>query len=456
MRRFLPGLLAFAIAFGVYYAGYEQTFISANGDEPHYVVEAYSVLTDGDRDLRDDYADAETISRYFVGALGPGGQAFAYTSSPRIVSIHQVGLPVLLVPAVGLGDDLRAVRIELLLLAAFAAAQLLLLLRDLRIAGAFWTWFTWAAVAFSAPLVLFSFQVYPELPAAALVLLALRAAVAVPVRRWRLVAGAVAAALLPWLHVRYLLLAAPLTFALAWRATRAVPGLPGRGERLRAAAPVLGPAAVSLLALGVAFAAWYGSPLPNAPYSRSPDPDVWRNTHLDFLYSYGLGQILSPRHGWWPAAPLGALAVAATPLLWRRYRWWAVLGLATAAVYAATSFTVNPGHALPARYLVVLIPLSAIPLLVAVADVPVSRLALVPLALLGFALSVDAVEHVFAWFPSSVPYVDSPLPRRLRAAWPDMSPRPGDRYPEAALAGLWLAGVAMFGALLAAARSRRA
>jgi hypothetical protein len=179
------------------------------------------------------------------------------------------------------------------------------------------------------------------------------------------------------------------------------------------------------------------------------------NTHLDFLYSYGLGQVLSPLHGWWPAAPLAALAVAALPLLWRRWRWWAVLGIATAAAYAAAAFTVNPGQALPGRYLVVLAPLTAIPLLVAVVDVPVTRVAFVALTVLGFALSVDAVDHIFQWFPTSVPYVDSPLPRHLRAIWPDMAPRPGDQFPEVGRAALWVAGTAFVGALMFSAQRRR-
>ena len=97
-RSALPYALAFLLAFGVYYAAYKKMDPVAQGDEPHYVIEALSLAHDGDRDLRDDYYDRSEVGGV-LGLLGIDLHAYRYTSSRRLVSVHSVGLPALLAPA---------------------------------------------------------------------------------------------------------------------------------------------------------------------------------------------------------------------------------------------------------------------------------------------------------------------------------------------------------------------
>jgi hypothetical protein len=451
-RRLLPAAAAFLVAFAVYFAAEDHMGQLTVGDEPHYVLEAHSLAEDGDRDLADEYRDRALWSKFFTfPVLSPDLQAFDYTGH-GLISVHNIGLPALVAPAAALSDKVRPIRIELVLIAAFAAAMLLGLLRDLRLAGPVWTAVVWAFVAFSAPLTMFAGEVYPEVAAAALMLVGVRAALRGPASRGWLAAGSLAAAAMPWLHVRFTLLAVGIVAAIAlrcWPARRDT----GWGPVALAVAPLL----VSLAVMAIAFQAWYGSPLLNAQYGGPVPEGFASHTDRRFLYGVGLGQLLSPEFGLLPVTPVAILALAAIPLTWRRYGWWGAYATAVAAAYAAVCFTGNTGTAFPARFLVVLLPLAAVPLLVAVADAPVVRPVLVLLGLAGFAFALDGVYHPGEWYNLNDGLIDTPLGRRTHAAWPRMlsAPSESDRYPGGALAAVWLAWIAFAAALLYAARRPR-
>ena len=454
LRRAAP-LLPLVVAFVVYYAAYDHNQLVPTGDEPFYILEAHSLVDDGDRDLRNQLADRALIASFYPGRLSPTAQVFAYTSSPRRVTAHHVGLPVLIAAPVALNRRVKAIRIELIVISAFAAWLLWSLLRSLRIAGTAWTAAVWAAVAFSAPLVLYSSQIYPEIPAATLVLLALRMLVVARPRTWQLAICACALAALPWLHVRYLMLAAPLAIALVLRARGAAPDAPRRAWW------TLAPLGVSLLAMAVAFQAWYGSPLLNAQYQSPPVPSWYQSTDLSFVYVSGLGSLLGPQIGWLPVAPVAILAVPATVLVVDRYRWWGALGVAGAFAYVALTLTAYIGYSFPARYLVPVMPLAAIPLLLAVRMLWPVRIAFVALALLGLALARDAALHPLGWYPDGSGYLGTSLGRKIHAAWPDLVPDPSvveraaNHYPDGALTALWIGGLAFVAMLmLAAVRNR--
>jgi hypothetical protein len=451
-RRMLSFAAVFIAAFAVYFVAMDRMNQPAVGDEAHYILEAHSLVEDGDRDLADDYADRALWSQFVpFRTFTPELQAFDYNGR-GVISIHNVGLPVLIAPAVAMFDSLRAVRVDLLFIAALAAAMLLGLLRDLRIAGPVWTVAVWAIVAFSAPLTMFAGEAFPEMTAAALVLIGVRAALRGPAARGWFAAGALAAAALPWLHVRFALLAVGIVAALAaraWPARREAGWLP--------LAMTIAPLVVSLLAMGVAFNDWYGSPRLDAQY-RDPAPaGVGSHTDGPFLYTIGLGQFLSPESGLLPVAPVMILALAGLPLLWRRFGRWSVYATTVGAAYAAVCLTVNPATAFPGRYLVVLLPLAAVPLLVAVADAPVVRPVVALLGVVGFALTVDGVTHPTAWYRVGDGLINSPLGRKLHDAWPNMSiPFAVDHYPDAALAFAWLGWIGFATLLVWAGRRRRA
>src|SRR5207237_2278877 len=65
------------------------------GDEPHYLVMAHSLWTDGDLDLTDEF-EGQEYSAFFNGRLAPHPSP----SSPRghLYSLHSPGLPLLILP----------------------------------------------------------------------------------------------------------------------------------------------------------------------------------------------------------------------------------------------------------------------------------------------------------------------------------------------------------------------
>jgi hypothetical protein len=64
------------------------------GDEPHYLVMAQSLLSDGDLDLTDEFAGRE-----YAGFAGTRQPHTSPRAAGRIYSIHTPGLPALLLPA---------------------------------------------------------------------------------------------------------------------------------------------------------------------------------------------------------------------------------------------------------------------------------------------------------------------------------------------------------------------
>ena len=67
---------------------------SASGDEPHYLIIAHSLVTDGDLDLANNYAQND--GRFFGhDGLDMGVHAIPARSG-RVRSIHDVGLAVAL------------------------------------------------------------------------------------------------------------------------------------------------------------------------------------------------------------------------------------------------------------------------------------------------------------------------------------------------------------------------
>ena len=145
---------------------------SITGDEPFYLVTTQSLLQDGDLDLRQQYA-SESYRSFFDHAEPLWRQADPLPDG-RLLSPHQPGLSVLLIPGFALGGLLGA-QIQMLLIAAatFALAYHLIA----RETGRRWlAWGTTAVVALSPPAFVYATEIYPEMPAALCVVGALFAA----------------------------------------------------------------------------------------------------------------------------------------------------------------------------------------------------------------------------------------------------------------------------------------
>lgn len=62
--------MALAVAlFGAYYGTYEAMNYAATGDEPHYLLEARSLAFDGDRDMRNNYANPVEVKKVYGGSF---------------------------------------------------------------------------------------------------------------------------------------------------------------------------------------------------------------------------------------------------------------------------------------------------------------------------------------------------------------------------------------------------
>jgi hypothetical protein len=175
--------------------------------------------------------------------------------------------------------------------------------------------------------------------------------------RWLVPIGA-ALAVLPWLHTRFALLALTMAAAVAGRTV----GLPYAHKRLAAFAVVPIASAVAWFSF---FYVIYGTPNPAAPYGGAVQTEV-RN-----LARGAAGLLLDQQFGLLSTAPVFLLAIAGLmAMLWRGPRRLAVELLIVVAVYfvAVAEFHMWwGGYSAPARFLVPLTLLLAIPMAIAFA-----------------------------------------------------------------------------------------
>jgi hypothetical protein len=442
VAQLAPFVLAFAAYLGVYLAMRPET----TGDEPHYLLVAESIAYDGDVDLRNDYASRERVSKVTnVFPLDYNYEAAVYTHSGELRPAHGVGLSAFLAPAFALGG-LTGARIAMVFVAALLADQLYRLLRDLRLRR----WFrnlAWVAVVLCLPVLAFSSQIYPELPGALLLVVSLRIMIVGASLPAALALGSTAAAVLVWLHVRYLILsvAVLLGLAIAACAKRGQAADPPRSRRLpdraRAAVaatsayamtalknwrtvalPILVPYAIAFGLLAVAYQRWYGSPDPRAPYSAFSNANVG-SAGWGFLYDYVLRDLLNPVAGWIPYAPVHWLGFAALGCLvvWFGWRAAACVAAAVAYEFVVASAGASVGWGFPGRYPMIVIPLIAIPIALVIQQVRAARFVFIPL----LALSLVFASVAIADFQGLLPLGDKPRMFGLRttaAAFPYAHP----------------------------------
>jgi len=403
----------------VVYVGFAvRTDSLLQGDQPHYALEAYSIADDGDRNLEDDYRDMALVQRVWnQPTFLP--QAYHYRPGGPLVSWHAPGLAVLLAPAAGFGKTVEAMEIEMAAIAAIGAWLLFGILARLVPGRAWLRWTIWAGVVFALPVLGYANQLFPDLPAAVLVLAVVRILVARRVGVPGALAASACAAALPWLHVRFWLVAVALALAIA---VRAIADADGRGRSLSAAGAVVVPMALSLALTAVANQAWYGSPSLTAashpPVFRVASADrappgqrAQRTSTMDLgealsaspdrLYR-GVGRSLfSARSGWLPYVPVAVLGVAAALALAVRGNRWMAYGLLVALAYLVQLAVAGtlPGYVIPGRFELVLAPVVALPLLLAADRLRWLRVAVMPLVVLGIAVALGARMHIGALYP---------------------------------------------------------
>jgi hypothetical protein len=321
-------------------------------DEPQYLLSAISLAEDHDLDIADELAARRWLA--FHQAQLPE-QTVALPDGRR-VSPHDPLLPLLLAVPTALGGWVGAKLAMAAMAAALAALLLWTAVRRFRVPLA-------AAVAvglvlgLSPPLAVYGTQIYPELPAGLVVLVAVAALTGRAGRRQALVVGACVVAL-PWLATKYAPVAACLALlelAILWRA-----GLK------RAAAATVAALACAGAAYLAAHQAIYGG---WTPYAAG---DFFAGDELGaagFAPNYAgrsvrlVGLLVDRGFGltaWQPAWLLAVPALAA--LARRRPAGWAALAAPALTGWLVATFVALTMHGWwwPGRQVVVVLPCVAL------------------------------------------------------------------------------------------------
>ena len=335
-------VVSFAVytAMGIRYAG-QSGF---NGDEPHYLIIAQSLIADHDLDIANNH-EQKDYAAFFGGTLRP--DFLQRGRHGEIYSIHAPGLPALLAPAYRIGGATGAV-VCVALLAALASVLILILAGQL--AGARIAWATWAIVCFSVPFVPYAWLIYPEAAAALIVAGATLRLFNPPQTVSRTAAYGLWLALLPWLHTKFVIFT--VGFAL-FETVRLWP-------RVRHVVALIVPIGIVLGLWLLSFYWMYGVFDPQAPYGASSHTLVVAENIprglLGLLFDQKFGLIVySPAYilagfgAWWLLRTgkerIAAITVIVVVLAFivstaRFYMWWG-------------------GSSAPARFLVPIVPLLA-------------------------------------------------------------------------------------------------
>ncbi|MEM6792341.1 MAG: hypothetical protein AAF725_00035 [Acidobacteriota bacterium] len=354
------------------------------GDEPYYLLLSHSLAFDGDMDLANNYAEEDwrrfmdrPIEAQPGDPVGDGGEIF---------SRHSALLPAVLTPAYRIGGRAGAA-FMLALCSAGVAWWTLAVARRLWPECGTGGLLAWALLAFTPPMMIYSHQVWIEVPAALLSVVALDRLIVLHQARRRelplegrdLLILAASLALLPLLKMRLLLVAAPLALAAAGVLSR-------RGAMIFAGG--LGTAVLGLLAYNL----WrYDNPF--KMYS-SAEIDVLLESPPSHWLRGSIGMFYDSSFGLFATAPLWWLLIPAFLELARRS---GRLALGTIALMVPYLAALAPrlewygGWSPPFRYPLVFLPLLAL------ATVPLLERRLAGTRILALALAAPTVLLGALW-----------------------------------------------------------
>jgi hypothetical protein len=408
-------------------------------DEPQYLLTALSLAEDGSLDISDELRD-ERWRSFHEADLPRQTEPLA---GGRELSPHDPLLPVLLAIPMGVAGWAGAKAFLAVVAGALAALMVWTAHRRLDVPVGL-ALVAVGAFTVTAPLVVYGAQVYPELPAALVVTAAVAAATGPLDARGVVLLGS-AIAVLPWLAVKYVPVAAAL-------AAVGIVTLWSRGERRRVAALVIGLGVASVLFLAVhriVYGGWTvyatGDQFVNGEFTVvGVHPDYAGRTVrvLGLLTDRSYGLL-----AWTPAYLLAVPPLAA--IVRRRPAGWAALVAPLVAGWLTATFVALTMHGYwwPGRQVVVVLPAAVLATawwlahcrekISALATRALVALTAAGLLLWGWVLA-DVLElrrRLIIDFAEN----GNPLYRLWRTVLPDY------RHPSTAMwvrHGLWIAAVA--------------
>jgi hypothetical protein len=328
------------------------------GDEPSYLLIAHSLAFDGDLDLSNNRQDYVHFNRQplfgddqfgfnFYNRIARGRLAGKEKDwGDRQYFINRPGLPALIAPAYWIGFQAdKRIRFSVLVWVNLMAAFLIVLLFYLARAYSrpLPAGLTAFYFALTPPLIYYSNQIYPDLPAALFLSGALLGLIQAK-NKWAILITGFLAASLPWFHERFIGLFMVLMVAAFFRPDFR------RWWYLFLVFPLL-----SVIFQGMYYYSFYGLPFP-------------LNSHKPlslFAVPRGLAAILTDRDkGLLFLNPMIVLSFFGMIPLWRQDRRLAItlIFLVLAFLVPVASFPDwHGGICPPLRYLVTLVPLSIIP-----------------------------------------------------------------------------------------------
>jgi streptogramin lyase len=441
-------LVCFALTFATYLAFLPRFLMRSSpptGDQPYYLMDAASLAQDGDLNVKNNY-DQSDFDKFY--GLAPHAKGFAGVAAPYPLqrqlapstvrpaeeqySFHLPGLGLYLAPAWKLGGLFRlwwpATLVFMCVVGALIAVNVFLL--AFQLTGRGWVaWAVWAPLAFSGPLMTYSYMIFTELPVGLLLVYAFRRLAMgwdANGRRDLLLVG-LSIGYIPWLAWRCVPLSVTLALygCVQWRRARRA-GAPAGGIAWAAA-----PVAASALLVVVYSLFLYGRlvPIASVPEAGAQSSFHWPWEGMKGFHHFSrhvVGLLYDSTFGLLPYAPVYVLAGAGLLALFasrgRADRRLAMAALLVVAPYSAilAGFMYWTGiWCPPARYLATLVPLAALPLAYPLASCPPGARRVLYMALHSvlsawgiFLTTLLLLDGRLLW-----PSPPAPLFERMAATW---------------------------------------
>ena len=406
-------------------------------DEPNYLTLTHSLAFDHDVDLRNN------LQRRDYWAFYP----FDLSGAHVVTGIHgeqllwhDVGMPLLLVPGYWAGGLLGTL-LEMNLFTGLMMLGIFELALDLsgsiRAATS-----TWAVFVLACPVFVYTVQIFPELLGAAfgIGVVAAFSKFERLQRPWLLLAAGCLAAYLPWLCIRFWMLAIPMLGVMSLYILLNPQHLPYRNVMQRLGL-LVAPIVLGTMAFGWLDHVHFGTWLPNAGYLLygSTQPQF---SHKPFWGFSGL--MLDRTHGLLPVAPIYLVSIAAIGIGLKRHFWsTAALIVPCFAYVAFMSFSRYwwAGRCSPGRYVLSGIAL-LIPLACLLLERPIGKIVAFGLGILSLvpAFVQTAVPQTrYDLVPDiSQSAINEFLMKRLDFGYTQLFPSFIHQPPDYTLGAVWL------------------